>query len=83
MIGAVRRLPPRFSTAWMKSTSRRELRSAMPASAIMPTIAVAVKYTGFAWPSIIAPPYSLSSQKPGIMPMIVNGIETIRTSGLM
>jgi len=34
---------PRASASWMKSTSRIELRTMMPASAIIPIIDVAVK----------------------------------------
>ena len=48
-----------------------------------PIIAVAVKYTGFAYQPILTPPSTLSSQKPGMMPMIVSGIEIIRTSGMV
>ena len=36
----------------MKSINTTELRTTMPASAIMPIIAVAVKKTGFGWPPI-------------------------------
>ena len=52
----------------MKSTSRIELRTMMPASAIMPIIEVAVN---------CAP----SSACPGITPMIVSGIGAMITSG--
>ena len=52
----------------MKSTSRIELRTMIPASAIMPIIDVAVKF---------AP----SRACPGITPMTVSGIGAMITSG--
>jgi hypothetical protein len=54
----------------------------MPASAIMPIIAVAVKKVGFGKPPISPPLTSPSSQNPGRMPISVNGIEIISTSGM-
>ena len=57
------------ATDWlMKSTSKIELRTMMPASAIMPIIEVAVN---------CAP----SSAWPGITPITVSGIGAMITSG--
>ena len=53
----------------LKSTSRIELRTMMPASAIMPIIEVAVN---------CAP----SSAWPGITPMMVSGIGAMMISGI-
>jgi hypothetical protein len=53
----------------MKSTSRIELRTMMPASAIMPIMLVAVN---------CAP----SSAWPGITPMMVSGIGAMMISGV-
>ena len=53
----------------MKSTSRIELRTMMPASAIMPIMLVAV---------YCAP----SSAWPGITPMMVSGIGAMMISGV-
>ena len=54
----------------------------MPASAIMPIIAVAVKKTGFGQPPMPAPPSRSRSQKPGMIPISVRGIEIMSTSGI-
>ena len=48
----------------------------------MPIIAVAVKKTGFGKPPIGSADQQLSSQKPGMMPISVSGIEIISTSGI-
>ena len=67
---AVRGSTPR-NTAWReKSTSRIELRTIMPASAIKPIIEVAVNG---------AP----NSQWPGTMPIRVKGIGTMTIAGVM
>ena len=59
---------PNATSALMKSTSRIEFRTIMPASAIIPIIEVAVKF---------AP----SSAWPGITPMIVKGMGAMMISG--
>ena len=60
-------LPERISPS-MKSTSRMELRTIMPASAIMPIMEVAVN---------CAP----SNACPGITPMMVSGMGAMMMSG--
>ncbi|MCY1562020.1 hypothetical protein D9M68_993530 [compost metagenome] len=60
---------PRWVSSSMKSTSRMELRTMMPASAIMPIMLVAV-YCAF------------SSAWPGITPMMVSGIGAMMISGV-
>ena len=57
-------------------------RTAMPDSAIMPIMAVAVKKTGFGWPATAPPVNAFRSQNPGMMPIRVSGIEIIRISGI-
>src|SRR5581483_5485735 len=58
-----------------------ELRTTMPASAIMPIIAVAVNHTGSRQPPTVAPATRLRSQKPGAMPITPSGIASMMTSG--
>ena len=67
-ITASRKAAPSATFRLTKSTSRMELRTMMPASAIMPIIEVAVK---------LAP----SSACPGITPITVSGIGAMMTSG--
>ena len=61
---------PRRSASWMKSTSRIELRTMIPASAIIPIMLVAVKN---------APVTAC----PGRMPTRVSGIGAMITSGML
>ena len=61
---------PRATCSSMKSTNRIELRTMIPASAIMPIIDVAVN---------CAP----SSACPGMTPIIVSGIGAMMTSGVV
>ena len=68
LITASLKAMPRASCSSMKSTSRMELRTMMPASAIMPIMLVAVNG---------AP----SSACPGITPTMVSGIGAMITSG--
>ena len=58
---------PRATSSSMKSTSKIELRTMMPANAIMPIMDVAVN---------CAP----SSAWPGMTPMMVNGMGAMITS---
>ena len=60
---------PCVTCSSMKSTSKMELRTMMPASAIMPIIDVAVN---------CAP----NSACPGMTPMMVSGIGAMITSGV-
>ena len=58
------------------------LRITMPASAIMPIMPVAVNQTGLRCPPTSAAVNRLSSQKPGMIPMMPSGIEAMITSGM-
>ena len=56
--------PPSVRRWRMKSIRMIELRTTIPASAIIPIIAVAVNHTGSAWPPTSCDARRLSSQKP-------------------
>ena len=64
----------------MNSTRISELRTTMPASAIMPIIAVAVNMTGSGEPATVRSPNWFISQKPGMIPMMVSGIDDMMMS---
>ncbi len=66
----------------MKSMRMIELRTTMPARAIMPIIAVAVKKIGVSYPPTGRSAITLSSQKPGMMPIIVRGMAAMMISGI-
>ena len=67
----------------MKSMRMIELRTTMPASAIMPIMPVAVKKTGVAYSPTGEVNSRLSSQKPGMMPMMVSGMAIMMTTGIV
>jgi hypothetical protein len=48
----------------------------------VPIIAVAVKKVGFSKPPTDSPKSASSSQKPGMMPIRVSGIEIMRMRGI-
>ena len=65
----------------MKSIRMMRVARDDAASAIMPIIAVAVKKTGLAKPPTGRSTSTLSSQKPGMMPISVSGMDIMMTSG--
>ena len=72
---------PRSTAVLMKSTRMIPFRTTMPASAIMPIMAVAVKNTGLSNPPTGLLPNAFSSQKPGMMPIMVSGMDSMMMPG--
>ena len=65
----------------MKSIKTTELRTTIPANAIIPIIAVAVMKTGFGWPPTGWFMIAFSPQNPGMMPIIDSGIADMINNG--